>query len=67
MNGKTTIPEKSWQTEQKKLTAYKFSLCEKYYGLQGDVRNMELLRKGTENIMRGEIRESQCTQACGLE
>ena len=67
MNGKTTIPEKSWKTEQKKLTAYKFSLCEKYYGLQSDVRNMELLRKGTENIMRGETRETQLTRKQELE
>ena len=67
MNGKTTIPQKSWQAEQKKLIAHRFSLCEKFYGLKDEIRNVELLRKGTENIMRDESHERQQTRNNGME
>ena len=59
MNGRTDpVPVKDWQAEQKKLTAYKFTLCEKYYSLQDEIRSVELLRKGADNIMREEAREA---------
>lgn len=58
MNGKTTIPEKAWQAEQQKLTTYRFSLCEKYYELKDEIRNVELLCKGADNIMREEARDT---------
>ena len=53
MNGKTTVPKKSWQTEQKKLASHRFSLCEKFYRLKDEIRKVELLRKGVDNLMRG--------------
>ena len=37
MNGKTTVPKKSWQAEQKKLVSHRFSLCEKFYGLKDEI------------------------------
>ena len=57
MNGRTTVPIKSWQAEYEKLTADKFSLCEDYYRLKDETRYVELLRKSTENLMRDDVPE----------
>jgi len=54
MNGREEVPVKKWQDELEKLTAERFSLCEDYYRLKDETRSVELLRKGAENIMRGE-------------
>jgi uncharacterized coiled-coil DUF342 family protein len=54
MNGrKNPPPIKDWKSEYTKLTDYKAKLCDKYYVLQDEVRNMEQLKKGADNIMRG--------------
>jgi chromosome segregation ATPase len=59
MNGRTDPPPiKDWQAEQKKLTAAKYAACERYYTLQDEVRSVEQLRKGAENIMRDETRDT---------
>jgi len=63
MNGKTTIPNKSWQAEQAKLTADKFSLCEDFYRLKNEIRSVEILRRGAENIMREETPERKIERA----
>ena len=68
MNGRTDPPPiKDWQAEQKKLTAAKFALTERYYGLQDEVRSVEQLRKGVENIMRDEPQRTQPHRAQGME
>jgi len=51
-------PIKEWRAEQTKLTTAKYALCERYYALQDDVRSIEQLRKGAENIMRDEARDA---------
>jgi MobA/MobL family. len=53
MNGRKDIPIKAWQAEQVKLTDDRFSLCEDYYRLKDEIRNVEILRKGVDNLMRG--------------
>jgi hypothetical protein len=59
MNGRTDPPPiKEWRAEQTKLTTAKYALCERYYALQNDVRNIEQLRKGAENIMQQEARDA---------
>ena len=59
MNGRTApVPIKDWRTEQTKLTAAKYALCERYYALQDEIRSVEQLRKGAENIMREEARDA---------
>ena len=59
MNGRTDPPPiKDWRKEYEKLTAAKYALCERYYALQDEVRNIEQLRKCAENIMRDEARET---------
>jgi len=68
MNGRTDPPPiKDWQAEQKKLTTAKFALTERYYGLQDEVRSVEQLRKGVENIMRDEPQRTQPHRAQGME
>jgi len=64
MNGRTDpVPIKEWRAEQTKLTAAKFTLTERYYALQDELRSVEQLRKGAENIMRDEPQERQRTRA----
>ena len=59
MNGRTDPPPiKEWRAEQTKLTAAKYAACERYYALQDEVRSVEQLRKGAENIMRDETRDT---------
>ena len=59
MNGRTDPPPiKDWRKEFDKLTAAKYAACERYYALQDDVRSMEQLRKGAENIMRQDARDA---------
>jgi len=59
MNGRTDpVPIKDWRKEQQSLTAAKFGLCERYYALQDDIRSVEQLRMGADNIMQQEARET---------
>jgi hypothetical protein len=68
MNGRTDPPPiKGWRTEQTKLTAAKYALCERYYALQDEVRSVEQLRKGAENIMREDVQERQRARTQGID
>jgi hypothetical protein len=67
MNGRTKIPVNTWKAEQKKLIVGKYSLCEEYYRLKDDTRNVELLRRGVENILRDDIARTQPTRAHGID
>ena len=58
---------KDWRKEQQSLTAAKYAACERYYALQDEVRSVEQLRKGAENIMRQEVQERQSRRAQGVE
>ena len=50
------------------LTNKKFDLCEKYYRLQGEVRSVELLRKGLESLMNEDRQqERQNTRTHGAD
>jgi len=64
MNGRTDPPLiKDWRKEQQSLTAAKYTACERYYALQDEVRSVEQLRKGAENIMLDEVQERQTRRA----
>ena len=65
MNGRTTLPIKAWKEEHTKLTAEKYTLCEEYYRLKDDVKNVEVLRKGAEGILGEET--SDRTHSRGLD
>jgi len=67
MNGRPSLPVREWTAERDKLTAERFSLCEEYYRLKDETRSVEHLRKGTENIMRGEPQREQAQRVRGME
>ena len=52
MNGRKDLPVAKWQAEHKALTAERFTLAEDYYRLKDEVKSVEVLRRGLEEIMR---------------
>ena len=63
MNGRTLLPIEKWQEERERLSAEKFSLCEQYYKLKDDVRNVEVLRRGAEGVMGVETQKERQPKA----
>lgn len=57
MNGKTTIPTKTWKIEYAKLTAERNALNQRYLVLKGEVKEAEQIRKSVYSILRQEQRE----------
>lgn len=57
MNGKTTIPTKTWKAEYAKLTAERNALNQRYLALKGEVKEAEQIRKSVYSILRQEQRE----------
>jgi DNA repair exonuclease SbcCD ATPase subunit len=60
-------PIKEWRAEHTKLTAAKYAACERYCALQDEVRSIEQLRRGAENIMREDVQERQRTRTQGID
>jgi hypothetical protein len=67
MNGRKDIPVKVWQKEQTALLAERYDLMDKYYQLKDETRSVELLRRGAENIIRDDDRETAPVRRHGLE
>ena len=59
MNGKTTLPTKSWKNERVKLTAKRKLLNVDYANLKNEVREAEQIRKSVYSILRQAQREWQ--------
>ena len=59
MNGKTTIPTKTWKEEYTKLTAERKTLNQRYLVLKEEVKEAEKIRKSVYSILRQEQREQQ--------
>jgi ATP-dependent exoDNAse (exonuclease V) alpha subunit len=59
LNGHTKIPKGAWKAEREKLLRERFNLAEQYYDLKADVRNVEVIRRGAEQI----INRAEQTQA----
>jgi hypothetical protein len=51
LNGRTVIPEKEWRKERDKLLAERYANVDEYYKLRDDVKSVETLRRGAENLM----------------
>jgi hypothetical protein len=67
MNGRTEIPINSWKNEKTKLTAEKYSLCEDFYKLKEEIRNVEIIRRGAEKFMQEDGRESIPVRKYGID
>ncbi len=63
MNGKTTIPTKTWKEEYTKLTAERKTLNQRYLALKEEVKETEKIRKSVYSILRQEQRERQPNRA----
>lgn len=48
-----------WEKEPADLTAEKYTLCDEYYRLNDELRNVEALRRGAENIIRVNVQRTQ--------
>ncbi len=59
MNGKTTIPTRTWKEEYTKLTAERKTLNQRYLALKEEVKEAEKIRKSVYSILRQEQREQQ--------
>jgi hypothetical protein len=62
MNGRTELPIKKWKAELETLTAEKYALCDEYYKLDDELRSVEALKRGAENIMRDEPQMTEPTR-----
>jgi len=67
MNGRTTLPIKDWQKEQKELAAKRYTLCDEYYSLKDEIPNIEAVRRSVETIMRDEPNRGQPKRTHGAE
>lgn len=66
MNGKTTIPTKTWKEEYSKLTAERKTLNQRYIALK-EVKEAEKIRKSVCSILRQEQREQQPREVQDME
>jgi tetratricopeptide (TPR) repeat protein len=67
MNGKKDIPVKAWKKELADKAADKYDLMEKYYQLKDETHSVELLRRGAENLMLEDGRQTAPARRHGLE
>jgi hypothetical protein len=66
LNGREQIPEKAWRTEREKLLAERYVLVDEFYALKEDVRIVEVLQRGAEDIMRDITPDRTAARAQGL-
>lgn len=67
MNGKATLPIKTWKTERDKLKAERQQLSHRYYALKDEVKEVDQIRKSVYNIMREETHREQPTHKQDME
>ncbi|MCL1807606.1 MAG: hypothetical protein FWG31_07900 [Oscillospiraceae bacterium] len=67
LNGYGKIPEKDWRTERERLLSERSALVAEYYDLNEDVKNVEALRRGAENLMQDITPERTTARAQGLD
>jgi ATP-dependent exoDNAse (exonuclease V) alpha subunit len=67
LKGRSIIPEKDWRAEREMKLANRFMLFEEYYKLKKDIQNVEVLRRGAENMMREIAPERTTVRVRGAE
>jgi len=63
MKGNKNLPIKEWQNEQSALLDEKFDLCERFYKIKDELKNVEALKRGAENIMREDEQKDRVVKA----
>jgi len=59
LNGRTDVPINKWKKEHDELTRKRFALCESYYMLKDDTKDVEILRRSVDRLMQEAEREQQ--------
>ncbi len=59
MNGRAELPISAWKTERDALAAERKRLYADYTALKEEVREVEVIRRGVEDILRSEAWEAQ--------
>lgn len=67
LNGRTSIPTKTWKAEYAKLTAERKTLNQGYLVLQDEVKEAEQIRRSVYSILRQEQREQQPRRAQDMD
>ncbi len=67
MNGRNSIPVQAWKAEAAKLAAERKSLYLEYNSIKEEVREVEAVRRGVEDIWRSEARDVQRERAREVE
>ena len=67
LNDRTEIPIPTWKKELSQLTAERVSLAERFYNLKDEIKSAEVLRRGMEEMMRGEVQLLQQQKNRGVE
>ena len=62
MNGRKNLPIKDWQAEQKKLLTKRYSLCDRYYSLESEIHNAEVIQRSVKNLMLDDLQKEQPTR-----
>ena len=66
LNGYGKIPEKAWKAECDRKLAERYTHCDEYYFLKEDVRMVEVLRRGAEDMIRDIAPEQTPTRDKGI-
>ena len=67
LNGRTKIPVGEWKQEQEKLNALRYSLAEKFYSLQDEIRATEIIKNGAERIIKEETQERATQKSVDID
>jgi len=62
MNGRISIPIKAWKEEQKRVATERLNLCDSYYKLKDETKEVELLRRSADRLMQESEREYKSQQ-----
>ena len=67
MNGRTALPLQAWRTELGKLAAERKDLFAAHTAIKDEVREVEQIRRGVDDIMRSGARDAQRDMVQNIE
>ena len=67
MNGRTALPIQVWRDERNALAAERKRLYAEYTAIKEEVREVEQIRRGVEDIVRSEARDAQRERVSDME
>jgi len=67
MNGHTSLPIKTWKAEVAQLTAEKNRLYQDFYKLRDEVREVEIIKRNMEQVIRRDELEVKRSKVRDIE